>query len=122
MGSPRRQSGTELLLSTIDGSPGSEMKGGNNNNMWTVSRIQNELRQRESELESLKQRMMAVQNTNDAFSDEIVKLKSQNESLNKYHSMYRNQSKQINALKLRYEAAIDIVMEKEKQIQQMTTK
>lgn len=118
---PRRPTGTELLLSSIEVNSGTPIKG-NSNNMWTVSRIQNELRQKESELESLKQRMMAIQNTNDTFSDEIVKLKSQNESLNKYHALYRNQSKQINALRLRYEAAIDIVMEKEKQIQQLTTK
>merc|ERR1712154_66205 len=98
------------------------MGNNSNNNIWTVSRIQNELRQKENELQSLKQRLITIQTTNDTFSDEIVKLKSQNETLNKYHGLYKNQLKQINALKLRYEAAIDIVMEKEKQIQQLTLK
>ena len=88
--------------------------------MWTISRIQNELRQKENELQSLKERLIEIQSTIDRFSDEIVKLKSQNEKLNQYHNLYKNQGKQINALKLRYEAAIDIVMEKEKQIQQLT--
>ena len=88
--------------------------------MWTISRIQNELRQKENELQSLKQRLIRIESTNDKFSDEIVRLKSQNETLSKYQTLYRNQSKQINALKVRYEAAIDIVMEKEKQIQQLS--
>ena len=92
----------------------------NSNNMWTISRIQNELRQKENELLSLKQRLIRIESTNDKFSDEIVRLKSQNETLSKYQNLYRNQSKQINALRLRYEAAIDIVMEKEKQIQQLS--
>ena len=91
----------------------------NDGNMWTVSRIQNELRQKQSELDSIKQRMAAMQSRNNTFSDQIVQLKSTNETLNKYQNLYKNQSKQINALKLRYEAAIDIVMEKEKEIQKM---
>eukprot|EP01083_Nonionella_stella_P144273 450167_1 len=93
---------------------------GGGNNMWTVSRIQNELRHKENELKSLKQRLMNLQNTNDTFGDQIVKLKSQNEGLTKYHIAYKNQTKKINALKLRYEAAIDIVIEKDKQIQKLT--
>lgn len=87
--------------------------------MWTVSRIKNELRQKENELQSLKQRLADIESTNDSYSDRIVQLKSQNEALNHYHALYKNQMKKINALKLRYEAAIDIVMEKEKQIQKL---
>merc|ERR1712210_350044 len=60
------------------------MRASSSSDNWTVSRIQNELRQRESELKSLKQRMANVQSTNDSYSDRIVELKSQNESLNKY--------------------------------------
>merc|ERR1712228_569148 len=91
----------------------------NGSNMWTVSRITNELRQKENELKSLKHRLASIQSTNDSYSDRIVELKSQNEALNQYHNLYKHQIKKINALKLRYEAAIDIVMEKEKQIQQL---
>merc|ERR1712113_352634 len=89
------------------------------NNMWTVSRIQNELRQKENELKSLKHRLANIQSTNDSYSDRIVELKSQNEALTQYQNLYKSQIKKVNALKLRYEAAIDIVMEKEKEIQQL---
>ncbi|ETO27703.1 hypothetical protein RFI_09429 [Reticulomyxa filosa] len=50
-------------------------------NVWTISRITNELRQKDGELEALKQRLNYLQHSNDQLSDEIVKLKSDNESL-----------------------------------------
>ena len=111
---------TDILFGAVSTPTGTNDNNINSNNMWTISRIQNELRQKENELQSLKQRLIRIESTNDKFSDEIVRLKSQNETLSKYQNLYKNQSKQINALKLRYEAAIDIVMEKEKQIQQLS--
>ena len=117
---PNEESADNLFL--MRASSASSNDASNSSNLWTVSRIQNELRQKENALQSLKQRLASIQSTNDSYSDRIVELKSQNEALTQYQNLYKNQIKKVNALKLRYEAAIDIVMEKEKEIQQLQAK
>jgi len=91
----------------------------NKTNVWTISRITNELRQKDGELESLKQRLSYLQHSNYQLSDEIVKFKSENESLLKYEQRYRNMGHEVAQLTLRYEAAVDIIVLKDAEIKKL---
>ena len=88
------------------------------NNMYdlslnTMNRYKFQIKQYKHQIEGLKLEINDLNNTNDKLSDEIVKLKSNNETLKKYEKLCNDYSHKIRELTFRYEASIDVILQKE---------